>query len=145
MFACCFPSAKSILTAVPPSHLPSSNVSVSSEATALTASTAKDALAKDGLRAAEAVSTSEITACAAAAMTFSSTEVSNKIDEAKSVAAKLNEAISSATNVTDSLNAKVAAAVASVPEEDEEAVLTEFSDTDEDAVVPELTTTAEKL
>ena len=125
MFACCFPSAKSILTAVPPSHLPTATASADTSASAL--------------KAAEAVSTSEITACTAAAMTFSSTEVANKLDDAKAAAANLNAAISSAEVVTNSLNNSVAAAIAnSYPEADEEPdnVITEFSDTDEEMVAP---------
>ena len=134
MFACCFPSAKSILTAVPPSHLPTATASADTSASAL--------------KAAEAVSTSEITACTAAAMTFSSTEVANKLGEAKAAAANLNAAISSAEVVTNSLNNTVAAAIAATfPEvpasEESDAVITEFSDTDEEMVGP--VATAEKL
>jgi hypothetical protein len=163
MFACCFPSAKSILTAVPPSHLPTASANACAEASAnacaeasanacAEASANATAEKKNGLKAAEAVSTSEITACNAAAMTFSSTEVANKLDEAKVVAANLEAAISSANAVTDSLNFTVAAAIANtgvvpVPAEDEEesdAIITEFSDTDEE-VVPQPAPVAEKL
>jgi hypothetical protein len=144
MFACCFPSAKSILTAVPPSHLPTASANAAAEASA-----------KDKLPAADAVSTTGITACNAAAMTFSSTEVANKLDEAKVVAANLEAAISSANAVTDSLNFTVAAAIANtgvvpVPapapaeEEESDAIITEFSDTDEE-VVPQPAPVAEKL
>ena len=132
MFACCFPTAKSILTAVPPSHLPSANANASAADA--------EAGAGDGLKAAEAVSTSQITACTAAAMTFSSTEVAVKLVEAKATAAKLDAAISSAEAVTGSLNNTVAAAIAATfPEGDEDSdnVITEFSDTDEEVAIPE--------
>ena len=135
MFACCFPTAKSILTAVPPSHLPSANATASANASA----SAPD-IPKDGLKAAEAVSTSQITACTAAAMTFSSTEVAVKLVEAKATAAKLDAAISSAEALTGSLNNTVAAAIAATfPEGDEDSdnVITEFSDTDEEVAIPE--------
>ena len=131
MFACCFPSAKSILTSVPPSHLPSASASAAANASA--------AASTSGLKAAEAVSTSQITACAAASMTFYSSEVAAKVDEAKAAAIKLNEAISSANAVTNSLNNTVAAAIAAVPEGDEDSdnIITEFSDTDEEVAIPE--------
>jgi hypothetical protein len=131
MFACCFPSAKSILTTVPPST------------------------ANEGLNAVDAVSPGGIGACTAASMTFSSTEVSVKLDEAKIAAANLNDAIVSAVALTDSLNATVASAVANTGVEvpivasaeaaESDAIITEISDTDEEVVGPEPVANGEKL